>query len=111
VSGEVLVRGQAGELRASLVHIFTRENIGHSTEAPTIRNMVLSVLALPGVNRVAYLVTRSLVPFFLIDLAGYWVDVLQNPVKIARFNPDMPRASGQGADTGFDAGPGRKAGV
>lgn len=83
----VLLAGQAGQLKASVVRVFTRGDTrpvadkASSEAALTIRGMALQVLHSPGVERAA-LVVSTFTPLFLVQREGSWYDVQGNPVVV-----------------------------
>ena len=77
----VLISGQAGQVRASVIRVYDRETTPRETEAPSIRNMAHGLLSAAQVERAALVLVGS-VPMFLHQIEGFWFDALRNPVMI-----------------------------
>lgn len=79
----VLLSAQSGKsVQAELIHIFHREDDIAMTEAPTFRNMALTIFQQTTASRVALVATAQPVLLFLIEIGHRWFDATGAPVHL-----------------------------
>jgi len=80
----VLTTSSGKQIEASVVYLYDRDDIA-PTEAPTFRNMAVSVFnQVPQAGRVAVLSLAGPTVLFLFEAAHRWFDLRGEPVSVKR---------------------------